>query len=129
MPPVFYRDFILSLIDRAEPFHEAIMNLPQNATDFLDVFIGLARRAPTAPNALAAPATTATNSTEAVAAAAKPNPFADPSQPLPRIHVYAFSTSEVNEIVCAPYQHLSTCPSSVLTVSCLFLPPCCGRTR
>lgn len=90
LPPILCRDFILSLINRAEPFHEAIMNLPQNATDFLDVFIGLARRTPTAP---IAPATT---SDDAAAAATKPNPFADPSQPLPRIHVYAFSTSEVH---------------------------------
>ena len=39
-----YRHFILDLVKRNIPFHEAIMNLPANATDFLDVFIGLYTR-------------------------------------------------------------------------------------
>ncbi len=38
------RHFILDLVKRNIPFHEAIMNLPANATDFLDVFIGLFTR-------------------------------------------------------------------------------------
>jgi len=38
------RHFILDLVKRNIPFHEAIMNLPANATDFLDVFIGLYTR-------------------------------------------------------------------------------------
>jgi hypothetical protein len=32
------------LVNDGIPFTEAIMNLPQTATDFLDVFIGLAKR-------------------------------------------------------------------------------------
>lgn len=39
-----HRFFILDLVQRNIPFHEAIMNLPANATDFLDVFIGLFSR-------------------------------------------------------------------------------------
>jgi hypothetical protein len=39
-----HRDFILSLVEEGIVFTEAIMNLPQSATDFLDVFIGLAKR-------------------------------------------------------------------------------------
>eukprot|EP00601_Ochromonadales_sp_CCMP2298_P023581 CAMPEP_0173289114 /NCGR_PEP_ID=MMETSP1143-20121109/10798_1 /TAXON_ID=483371 /ORGANISM="non described non described, Strain CCMP2298" /LENGTH=401 /DNA_ID=CAMNT_0014227965 /DNA_START=300 /DNA_END=1502 /DNA_ORIENTATION=+ len=35
------RDFILKLVDQGVEFHEVIMNLPQSATDFLDVFVGL----------------------------------------------------------------------------------------
>lgn len=39
-----YRDFILKLLSEDTVFEEAIMNLPANATDFLDVFIGLRSR-------------------------------------------------------------------------------------
>jgi hypothetical protein len=39
-----YRDFVLSLVEEGKVFNEAIMNLPQSATDFLDVFIGLSNR-------------------------------------------------------------------------------------
>ena len=39
-----YRDFVLSLVEEGTVFNEAIMNLPQSATDFLDVFIGLSDR-------------------------------------------------------------------------------------
>ncbi len=49
-------------------FHEAIMNLPQNATDFLDVFIGLYHRYKKHPKH-------------------EQIPFF-----VPRIHVYAFTT-------------------------------------
>eukprot|EP01032_Pedospumella_encystans_P012454 gene12454-14410_t len=59
------RHFILDLVKRNIPFHEAIMNLPANATDFLDVFIGLYTRV--GEDRLS-------------------------SWSLPRIHVYAFST-------------------------------------
>ena len=38
------RDFILSLCSEGQRFDEVIMNLPQSATDFLDVFIGLLKR-------------------------------------------------------------------------------------
>ena len=38
------RDFILSLCAEGQHFNEVIMNLPQSATDFLDVFIGLLKR-------------------------------------------------------------------------------------
>ena len=38
------RDFVLSLVSDGVVFNEAIMNLPQSATDFLDVFIGLSNR-------------------------------------------------------------------------------------
>lgn len=38
------RQFILKLVAENTPFQHAIMNLPQNATDFLDVFIGLHSR-------------------------------------------------------------------------------------
>lgn len=62
------RDFILQLLSKKVVFTEAIMNLPQNATDFLDVFIGLNTRL----------------KTQGLGS------FAD----LPRIHCYAFSTSE-----------------------------------
>ena len=40
----FFRDFILHLMDQGTFFDEAIMNLPQSATDFLDVFIGIGKR-------------------------------------------------------------------------------------
>jgi hypothetical protein len=40
----YHRHFILKLVAENTPFHHAIMNLPQNATDFLDVFIGLHTR-------------------------------------------------------------------------------------
>ena len=40
----FIRDFVLSLVSDGVAFNEAIMNLPQSATDFLDVFIGLLNR-------------------------------------------------------------------------------------
>ena len=40
----YYRDFIVNLVDHGTLFDEVIMNLPQNATDFLDVFIGLSNR-------------------------------------------------------------------------------------
>jgi hypothetical protein len=39
-----YRHFILKLVAENVAFEHAIMNLPQNATDFLDVFIGLHTR-------------------------------------------------------------------------------------
>jgi tRNA (guanine37-N1)-methyltransferase len=38
------RDFIIGIVKDGLRFTEAIMNLPANATDFLDVFIGLGRR-------------------------------------------------------------------------------------
>jgi hypothetical protein len=38
------RHFILKLVAENIAFEHAIMNLPQNATDFLDVFIGLHSR-------------------------------------------------------------------------------------
>lgn len=57
------RDFIIGLVKSGVRFTEAIMNLPANATDFLDVFIGLAKRG------------------------------SSMSDTLPRIHVYAFSVS------------------------------------
>jgi hypothetical protein len=38
------RDFILSLADNGVAFDEVIMNLPQNASDFLDVFVGIGKR-------------------------------------------------------------------------------------
>lgn len=57
------RDFVIGLVKSGVRFTEAIMNLPANATDFLDVFIGLARRG------------------------------SSMSDCLPRIHVYAFSVS------------------------------------
>jgi hypothetical protein len=38
------RDFILTMLKNNIEFNEVIMNLPQNATDFLDVFIGLGIR-------------------------------------------------------------------------------------
>ena len=44
------RDFILLLAQRQVVIHEAIMNLPQNASDFLDVFIGYAHRYSTYPS-------------------------------------------------------------------------------
>jgi tRNA (guanine37-N1)-methyltransferase len=59
------RMFILELIEREIKFNEVLMNLPQSATDFLDVFIGLGQRiGPSFNESL-----------------------------LPRIHVYAFSTA------------------------------------
>lgn len=39
-----HRDFVIDLVERGIPFQEAIMNLPQAAPEFLDVFIGLKRR-------------------------------------------------------------------------------------
>ena len=38
------REFILDLLERNVRFEEVIMNLPQNAIDFLDVFIGMKQR-------------------------------------------------------------------------------------
>lgn len=57
------REFILSMADRNIKIDEAIMNLPASATDFLDVFIGYAKR--------------------------YKEHISDDS--LPRVHVYAFS--------------------------------------
>jgi hypothetical protein len=51
-------------------FNEVIMNLPQSATDFLDVFIGLINRVDREGKSVFTP------------------------DNLPRIHVYAFSTAE-----------------------------------
>lgn len=39
-----YRDFILHLVERKQDFHEVVMNLPQIAVDFVDVFVGLGSR-------------------------------------------------------------------------------------
>ena len=66
------REFIVGLVGKNIRFQEAIMNLPANATDFLDVFIGLETRY---------------------------NRDRDPPLgtqdefSLPRIHVYGFSTA------------------------------------
>jgi len=60
------RKFILQLVEKGAHFNEVIMNLPQSATEFLDVFIGLGKRI---------------------------GPSFDESM-LPRIHVYAFSTAD-----------------------------------
>lgn len=73
------RAFVIALAARGERFHEAIMNLPANATDFLDVFIGLERR-----YAAAAAANPASSSS--------PSPSPSLSQQ-PRIHVYGFSSA------------------------------------
>jgi tRNA G37 N-methylase Trm5 len=40
----YTRKFILDLLERNVVFDEVIMNLPQTATEFLDVFIGLESR-------------------------------------------------------------------------------------
>ena len=59
------RKFVMELAKRDIAFDHAPMNLPQTATEFLDVFIGLRRR------------------------------FNDPSSyRTPTIHVYAFSTAD-----------------------------------
>ena len=60
------RKFILELVDRGVLFNEVIMNLPQSATEFLDVFIGLGTRIGSEFN----------------------------ESLLPRIHVYGFSTAD-----------------------------------
>lgn len=62
------REFIVGLVKKGTRFQEAIMNLPANATDFLDVFIGLETRY-------------------------KNEGYADSAQVMPRIHVYGFSTA------------------------------------
>ena len=80
------RDFVLSLVDRGVHFTEAIMNLPQNATDFLDVFIGLARRKDKQGNSVFAVAADAADAADAAARVSR--------RLLPRIHVYAFSTAD-----------------------------------
>ena len=66
------REFVVNLVAKQVFFHEAIMNLPANATDFLDVFIGLETRYKRVMGALAAESGEMT---------------------LPRIHVYGFSTA------------------------------------
>ena len=38
------RDFVIDILQKDIRFSDVIMNLPQNATDFLDVFIGLYTR-------------------------------------------------------------------------------------
>ena len=38
------REFILKLVDEGIAFTEVVMNLPQNATEFLDTFVGIGRR-------------------------------------------------------------------------------------
>jgi hypothetical protein len=67
------RDFIIELTEKGVYPHEVIMNLPANATDFLDVFIGLQTR--------------------------HANHHSLPSRPaLPRIHVYGFSNAAADPI-------------------------------
>jgi tRNA G37 N-methylase Trm5 len=80
------RDFVLSLVDKGVHFTEAIMNLPQNATDFLDVFIGLAKRKDQQGNTVF--------SVDDAAAGDAANDAVSISRRLPRIHVYAFSTAD-----------------------------------
>jgi hypothetical protein len=42
--PVACRDFVLHIVEKGVTFDEAVMNLPHNATDFVDAFIGLSSR-------------------------------------------------------------------------------------
>lgn len=69
------RDFIHHLIDRKVFFHEAILNLPQSAVQFLDVFVGLYHKYNNDVSTRANPV-------------------------LPRIHVYSF-TSNMEQPVLA----------------------------
>lgn len=64
------RDFIQHLIDQNVLFHEVILNLPQSAVHFLDVFVGLHCKYNNADNALS-----------------------DTDLVLPRIHVYSFTNN------------------------------------
>lgn len=63
---LYYRDFILKLAEEKIIVSEIIMNLPQNATDFLDIFIGYGKRLGSIYD----------------------------RNCLPRIHCYAFSTAD-----------------------------------
>jgi len=74
------RRFVLDLVSQGVRFHEAIMNLPANATDFLDVFVGLETRYEQAA--------AESGSAAEAAAVATPRTTAQP-----RIHVYGFSSA------------------------------------
>lgn len=98
------RAFVIALAARGERFHEAIMNLPANATDFLDVFIGLeSRYAAAAAAAAANPSSSSCSS-----------PSPSPSQQ-PRIHVYGFSSAP--DVVADMVERTAAslrCPVSIL---------------
>ena len=80
------------------------MNLPQNATDFLDAFIGLARR-------------TSKGGASPGPAAASPIPLFTVDN-LPRIHVYAFSTA-ADPIAGTPTAHHVTLLLASCVMSCI----------
>eukprot|EP00981_Chlorochromonas_danica_P004862 scaffold976_cov214-Ochromonas_danica.AAC.6 len=75
------REFVVSEVVQKEKtiFHEAILNLPQSATTFLDTFIGLAYRY------------------RRVGLLSEDSPAETVQAIMPIIHVYAFSTADGNE--------------------------------
>jgi tRNA G37 N-methylase Trm5 len=77
------RDFIIDLVEHGVIPDEVIMNLPANATDFLDVFIGLHARFNAA----------LTNGSAISATSNNHDGIATSSLPLPRIHVHGFSNA------------------------------------
>lgn len=74
------REFVVALVSKQVFFHEAIMNLPANATDFLDVFIGLETRYKKVAG-------------KSRGGGGGEAPSVSTDFTLPRIHVYAFSTA------------------------------------
>lgn len=99
------RDFILKMVNEGILFNEVIMNLPQSATDFLDVFIGLINRVDREGESVFTP------------------------DNLPRIHVYAFSTAEdpILDIVERCARTMQCLPSVMSYVPIVLTQPASNR--
>lgn len=97
---------------RAPTVAHCIMNLPQNATDFLDAFIGVGALYTEA--AVAAGTDTANNGSSAHAQ--EQARHAQDTLPMPRIHVYGFSTDPIDPIADMARRAAATmgCPVEAL---------------
>eukprot|EP00600_Ochromonadales_sp_CCMP1393_P000591 CAMPEP_0174983836 /NCGR_PEP_ID=MMETSP0004_2-20121128/17376_1 /TAXON_ID=420556 /ORGANISM="Ochromonas sp., Strain CCMP1393" /LENGTH=637 /DNA_ID=CAMNT_0016236155 /DNA_START=218 /DNA_END=2131 /DNA_ORIENTATION=- len=120
------RDFILKLITERVAFEEVIMNLPQSATDFLDVFIGLHTRRRKMLQQAHPAGQAATSGAGAGAEVGHLDSAEDSIRILlPRIHVYAFSTAiddpvgdivkRCSEVLQCPVSAIRTGSSSTST--------------
>lgn len=94
-----FRDFIIELAERDIYVSEVLMNLPQTAYEFVDVFIGYLNRYESYLRLASAPTTeTQAMSSEAVLSGTRSEYSSvlssDMVSLLPRIHCYAFSTAD-----------------------------------